>query len=86
MPPYARVESCMSDPEPADPLRRAKYSTEDLDVACVLLSSSPSVPRHVCWLSQQVAEKALKAALVLEGMELPFAHDLDALRNRQPGI
>lgn len=45
----------------------------------------PLVPRHVCWLAQQAAEKALKAALVLEDIAFPFTHDLDALRNRLPG-
>ena len=76
----------MSAPDPvvADALRWLRYSTEDLDVARVLLASSPLVPRHVCWLAQQSAEKALKAALVLEGVEFPFTHDLDALRNRLP--
>ena len=76
----------MNDPDPgaADALRWLRYSTEDLDVARVLLASSPSVSRHVCWLAQQSAEKALKAALVLEGVAFPFTHDLDALRNRLP--
>ena len=86
MPPFARAESCMSGPDPvvADALRWLRYSTEDLDVARVLLASSPLVPRHVCWLAQQSAEKALKAALVLEDIAFPFTHDLDALRNRLP--
>lgn len=76
----------MNDPDPAvaDALRWLRYSTEDLDVARVLLASSPLAPRHVCWLSQQSAEKALKAALVLEDIVFPFTHDLDALRNRLP--
>ena len=76
----------MSDPDPAvaDALRWLRYSTEDLDVARVLLAGSPLVPRHVCWLAQQSAEKALKAALVLECVAFPFTHDLDALRNRLP--
>lgn len=78
----------MSDPDPAvaDALRWLRYSTEDLDVARVLLASSPLVPRHVCWLAQQSAEKALKAALVLEGVAFPFTHDLDALCNRFPDL
>lgn len=44
----------------------------------------PSSPRHACFFSQQAAEKALKAALVLEGIDVPFTHDLDALRNLLP--
>ena len=76
----------MSDLDAAvgDALRWLQYSAEDLDVARVLLRSHAPASRHVCWLSQQAAEKALKAALVLEGTEFPFTHDLDALRNRLP--
>ena len=74
----------MNDPDAAvdDALRWLRYATEDLDVARVLLMTTSLPARHVCWLSQQSAEKSLKAALVLEGIEFPFTHDLDALRNR----
>ena len=41
-------------------------------------------PRHCCWLAQQAAEKAIKAALVSEALSFPFRHDLDALRNLLP--
>lgn len=41
-------------------------------------------PRHVCWLAQQAAEKAVKAALVSEEIDFRFSHDLDALRNLLP--
>lgn len=64
--------------------RWLRFSAEDLNVAHRLLTGDPSVPRHVCWLAQQSAEKALKAALVLEGIEFPYSHDLDALRNLLP--
>ena len=64
--------------------RWLRFSAEDLDVANRLLTGCPAVPRHVCWLAQQSAEKALKAALVLEEVEFPFSHDLDALRNLLP--
>ena len=76
----------MNDPEAAasEALRWLRFSGDDLDVAQHLLTSLPSAPRHVCSLSQQAAEKALKAALVLEGADFPFSHDLDALRNLLP--
>ena len=76
----------MSDPDPgaADALRWLRYSAEDLDVARVLLCRHPASARHICWPSQQCAEKAMKAALVLEGVAVPFTHDRDALRNRLP--
>ena len=64
--------------------RWLRFSGEDINVAHRLLTEGPAVPRHVCWLAQQSAEKALKAALVLEGIEFPYSHDLDALRNLLP--
>ena len=87
MPRFVKGRSYMNDPDPVvhEALRWLRFSGEDLDVALRLLSGSPSAPRHACWLSQQAAEKALKAALVLEGVEFPFSHDLDALRNLLPG-
>jgi HEPN domain-containing protein len=41
-------------------------------------------PRHVAYNAQQAVEKALKAALILVGVEPPRSHDLDDLRNRLP--
>ena len=64
--------------------RWLQFSAEDLDVAQRLLADRASAPRHVCWLSQQAAEKALKAALVLEEIDFPYTHDLNALRNLLP--
>lgn len=43
------------------------------------LLQSPAAPRHACYLFCQAAEKALKAALMLDGARIPFTHDLDAL-------
>jgi HEPN domain-containing protein len=42
-------------------------------------------PRIVAFQAQQAAEKALKAALILSGIEPPRTHDLDDLRDRLPG-
>ena len=39
-------------------------------------------PRIVANLAQQAAEKAIKAALVMDGADPPRVHDLDDLRNR----
>ena len=73
----------MSVPEIVDEARRwLRYAVEDLDAAGALLGNEPS--RHACWLAQQAAEKALKGALVLEEVDFPFSHDLDALRNFLP--
>ena len=60
-----------------------RYAKEDLDSASKL-NTGAGAPRNVCWLSQQATEKALKAAFVSEGMDFPFVHDLDRLRNSLP--
>ena len=76
----------MNDPNPVveEALRWLRFSEEDLSVAARLMSGTPTAPRHACWLSQQGAEKALKAALMLEEVDFAFTHDLDALRNLLP--
>lgn len=75
----------MSAPELVSEANRwLRFAAEDLKVAQNLLASNESAPRHICFLAQQSAEKALKVALVLEGMDSPFRHDLDALRNLLP--
>ena len=75
----------MNDPELNDEARRwFRFATEDLNVAQRLLIEDEAPSRHACSLAQQAAEKALKAALVLEGIDFPFRHDLDALRQLLP--
>jgi HEPN domain-containing protein len=75
----------MSSPERLVEVRRwVRFAREDLEAAETLLTSEDFVPRHVCWLAQQAAEKALKAALVSQEVDFPFRHDLDALRNLLP--
>ncbi len=61
-----------------------RFATEDLDEAQCMQADRSSAPRHVCWHAEQAAERALKAALVLEGIDFPFTHDLNALRNLLP--
>lgn len=75
----------MSDPKHREEaLRWLRFAREDLTEAEQLLRFPDAVPRHICWLAQQATEKALKAALILEGVEFPYHHDLDALRNLLP--
>lgn len=40
--------------------------------------------QQVCFLSQQAAEKGLKAALIFIQIEFPFRHDLEMLRTLFP--
>ena len=65
----------------ADELRWLRYAREDLALAQELVAQGHRVPRHPCWLAQQAAEKAIKAALVLTDGEAPFLHDLEVLLN-----
>ena len=65
-------------------LRWLRFAQEDLAEAERLLALEDATPRHICWFAQQAAEKALKAALVLEDAEVPFWHNLNALRNLLP--
>ncbi len=76
----------MSDPDPVvhEALRWLRFAEEDLAVALQLPTGTPPAPHHACWMSQQAAEKTLKAALLLEGIHFPFTHDLDTLRNLLP--
>ena len=76
----------MSGPEllAREAQRWLRFATEDLDAARRMLADRSSAPRHVCWHAQQAAERALKAALVLDGIDFPFTHDLNALRNLLP--
>ncbi len=76
----------MNDPDPTivhEALRWLRFSAEDLDVALRLITGTSTAPQHACWLCQQAAEKALKAALILEEIKFPFTH-VDALRNLLP--
>jgi HEPN domain-containing protein len=71
----------MDDERVEDALRWLAYALGDLEGA----RSQPGRhvrPRIVANLAQQAAEKAIKAALVLDGGDPPKSHDLDDLRNR----
>jgi HEPN domain-containing protein len=57
--------------------RWLRYSEEDLESAHRL--AREGVPRQVCWLAQQSAEKALKAVMVFLQIDFPRTHDLDTL-------
>ncbi len=56
----------------------------DLAAARELMTAEGVAPRHVAYLAQQAAEKALKATLTLEGTEPPLTHDLIFLLARCP--
>ncbi len=75
----------MSEPEQrAEACRWLRFARADLLAAQGSLGRPPLVPRHVCWLAQQAAEKALKALFVFLHVDFPFTHDLDLLRDLLP--
>lgn len=57
-----------------------RYAEEDLGQAGLLSADEHGSARWVCALSQQAAEKALKAALVFLQTDFPRTHDLVRLR------
>ena len=59
--------------------RWLRYAHEDLVAAESMLEQEVFVSRQACWLAQQAAEKALKAALVFLETDFPRSHDLEAL-------
>jgi len=73
----------MSAESEVDALRWLAFAIGDLEAA----RSQPGRrvrARIVAFHCQQSVEKALKAALVLAGIDPPGTHDLDDLRNRLP--
>ena len=74
----------MSEPDATEAQRWMRYAREDLFAAKGAVALEGAAPRHACWLAQQAAEKAIKAALVLLEIDYPRAHDLDALRSLLP--
>lgn len=60
------------------------YALEDLSLAETIVGQRLSGARHVCWLAQQAAEKALKTILVYDGIRFPKTHDLTTLRALVP--
>lgn len=65
-------------------LRWLEYARNDLQAASVILSRNDVAPRTACFLAQQSAEKALKAILVLKGLNVTKTHDLDAISEKLP--
>lgn len=62
-----------------------QWSRDDIRAAEELMRSGEAQPRHACFWAQQAAEKAVKAAFVLEQVEFPYVHDLNALEEALPG-
>jgi HEPN domain-containing protein len=69
---------------PEETRRWIRYAREDLKAAVAMQDGGLGVPRQACWLAQQAAEKALKAALVVRQVEFPRTHDLDLLFGMVP--
>ena len=70
----------MSGEQSRDPWRWLAYAADDLRAA----RHVDLLNRHRCFLAQQAAEKAIKAALVASEVEFPWLHNLNALRELLP--
>ena len=68
----------------AEAQRWMRYSREELALAKAIASGADAPARLVCWHSQQAAEKALKAPLIISGIPFPRTHNLVALRAMLP--
>lgn len=60
-------------------LRWLRFADEDLRAAREMSTREHFTPRHICFLSQQAAEKVLKALLLSEELRIPRTHDLEAI-------
>lgn len=61
-----------------------RYAEEDLNTAERMVLSEGFALRWACYLSQQAAEKAIKAVLVAEEIQFPYIHRLHDLRDLVP--
>lgn len=72
------------DGDPMDPRRWLRYAEEDLQLAAELRMQPELAARYSCWHSQQAAEKAIKALLLLETGEFELTHRLYELAELLP--
>lgn len=75
--------SARPDDATTEAARWLRYAVEDLGAGRVLAESG-APRRQVCAMAQQAAEKALKAGLVVVGIDPPKTHNLGRLRNMLP--
>ena len=74
----------MNGDRSADALIWLSFAVGDLEAARSHGGRRAAPPRIVAFHGEQAAEKAIKAALVLSGVDPPRTHDLNDLRNRLP--
>jgi len=75
----------MSGADVAQETRRwLRFAEQDLAAAAALTSAPGIALREVCYLAQQVAEKAVNAIFVVEQVEFPRSHDLALLVRELP--
>jgi HEPN domain-containing protein len=73
--------------QPESPARRwLRLAHEDLAAARAILGLEDVAPRVACFLSQQAAEKALKADLISLNQQFPKIHGLTRLLALYPDM
>ncbi len=68
----------------AETRRWLAYARQDLTADQALAGQAQSFSQQICFLSQQAAEKSLKAVLIFPQIEFPFRHDLELFRTLFP--
>jgi HEPN domain-containing protein len=69
--------------EETEESRWLRYAREDIRCARALRAEPGIVPREACAMSQEAAEKAMKAVLILERTRVTRTHDLREIRLMQ---
>ncbi len=74
----------MPDEQASEVLRWLEHAAGDLRMALAIARDADLPARGACFHAQQCAEKSLKAALILTGVEPPKLHNLNALLDLIP--
>ncbi|MGB3572136.1 MAG: HEPN domain-containing protein [Phormidesmis sp.] len=69
----------MNEPTLRQTLRWLSYAQADILAAKQLMTQGALFSSQICFLSQQAAEKAIKASLVFLQIKFPYSHDLNRL-------
>jgi len=56
-----------------------KYAESDLKLARLAQDNGEVLPAQICFHTQQSVEKALKAVLIVCGIDFPLTHDIEVL-------
>jgi HEPN domain-containing protein len=64
---------------PGSPEEWLSHAESDLKLALLAANYPQIIAGQVCFHAQQAAEKSIKAAMLLQGIEFPLTHDIEEL-------